>query len=137
MVQDQILARAELLWNRAISERLSEKRLRYALGRPQVATVHGSGMLAIYYPLDIEPMHDNRGSMFFLYSEKQHEIIRDEFGHPEWALQSSARTIHPEFYFRIKGMPDVHFLAAYTGGWEDSGYAIINLGTGRTELYCY
>jgi hypothetical protein len=139
MVQDQILARAEQLWNRAVSERAgAEKPLHYSLGRPQANTVHdGSGMLAIYYPLDIEPMHDNRGSMFFLYSEKQRQIIRAEFGHPEWALQSSARTIHPEFYFRIRGTPDVHFLAEYTGGWEDSGYAIINLGTGNTELYCY
>jgi hypothetical protein len=139
VVQDQIVARAEQLWNRAVSERVAdEKPLRYSLGRPQAAAVQdGSGMLAIYYQLDIEPSHDTRGSMFFLYSEKQHQIIRAEFGHPEWALQSSARTIRPEFYLRLKGTPDIHFLAEYTGGWEDPGYAIINLGTGQTELVCY
>jgi hypothetical protein len=139
IAQDQILARAEQLWNRAVKERAAgEKPLRYSLGKPQVSGVHdGSGMLAIYYPLDIEPIHDTRGSMFFLYSEKQHQIVRAEFGHPEWALQSSAQTIRPEFYFRIKGTPDIHFLAEYAGGWEDPGYAIINIGTGKTELYCY
>jgi len=139
IAQDQILTRAEQLWNRAVSERVAdEKPLRYSLGKPQVASVHdGSGMLAIYYSLHIEPIHDARGSMFFLYSEKQHQIVRAEFGHPGWALQSSARTIRPEFYFRLKGRPDIHFLAEYSGGWEDPGYAIINLRTGKTELYCY
>jgi hypothetical protein len=144
-VVQQIRLRAKQLWDRAVGERGPDHELGpeqklpgYSLGQPQATTVQGgSGMLAVYYPLDIEPSHDTRGSMFFLYSEKQHEIIRAEFGHPQWGLQSSARTIHPEFYFRIKGTPDIHFLAEYSGGWEDRGYAILNMRTGKTELYCY
>jgi hypothetical protein len=133
----QIQARAKQLWERALSERDSGDRPSgYTMGKPQVETV-GDGILVVYYPLNIEPLNDNRGSMFFLYSEKQHQIIRAEFGHPAWAFKSSVRTIKPEFYFRLRGSPDPYFLAEYSGGWGDWGYAILNLRTGDNELYCY
>jgi hypothetical protein len=116
--------RANQLWLHHLSERaLDERNARFTLGSPNVERVASAPeLLVVQFPVDMEEpggSHDDRGSMFFIYSRTEHRIIRGEFGHPEWAPGSSVLTIKPEFYFRMGTNASIFFVGVHQGGWED------------------
>lgn len=140
--------RAKELWIKHLPEQsIYHQSSRYTLKPPLVERIEGvPGVLTVLYPMDIEEdnlygdgqnVHDNRGSMFFIYSEADHKVIRGEFGHPEWSSDSTVWTIKPELYFRISTSSDVFFVGVSEGGWESIGHGMFDLRTGREVLSCY
>src|SRR5262245_22494241 len=140
--------RANQLWLKHLPERPADERpSRYTLKSPIVERIESvPGLLTITYPMDIEEdnlngdgqiVHDDRGSIFFIYSEADRKVVRGEFGHPEWSPSSTVWTIKPELFFRIGTGSDVFFVGPSHGGWESIENGIFDLRTGREVLRCY
>jgi len=140
--------RANQLWLKHLPELSADERpSRYTLKSPIVERIESvPGLLTITYPMDIEDdnlngdgqiVHDDRGSMFFIYSEADRKVVLGEFGHPEWSPGSTVWTIKPELFFRIGTGSDVFFVGPSQGGWESTEYGIFDLRTGREVLRCY
>ena len=117
--------RANELWKKHLNELPEKYRPSgYILKTPIVQRVEGApNILTIRYPMNIydkSEKGDDRGQMFFIYSQSTHSIIRSEFGHPEWSPGSSVLTIRPHFYFRIGKTSPVMFVGDCKLGWEST-----------------
>ena len=135
--------RAETLWARAVEELAPDDRdLRYVLRNPTAIRVEAApGYLVVRYGMDIKwgaRRLDDRGLMFFIV-DHEHRIILSRFGHPEWAPvdDSIVLTVDPRIFFQIEGDPRVYFAGIHESGWEDFGWAIYDLRTGKTLLQSY
>jgi hypothetical protein len=151
---DSILrGKAQKLWTKHLPERYPEEQPSgFALKAPLVEHIEGAeGILTVLYPMDIrswtirsqngeivsrEPEHDDRGSMFFIYSIRDKKIILAEFGHPEWSSGSTVRTVKPNVYFQIGNNPEIFFIGEDNGGWESLGHSLFNLRTGQEIMPC-
>jgi len=61
-------------------------------------------ILTVLYPMYIDEGkgdHDDRGTMFFIYSVADHRIVLGEFGHGEWSFESSVLTIKTRHLFFV------------------------------------
>jgi hypothetical protein len=68
--------------------------------------------------------------MFFIYSVADGKVVRGEFGHPEWAFDSTVQAIRPKLYFRLGTSPDIYFVAETEGGWESYGHSLLRASNG-------
>jgi hypothetical protein len=141
-IDNQLRDYTKKLWTDHLPERPQEEQPKgFTLGAPIVEQVESEpNFLIVLYPVKTEEKdgsHDNRGSMFFIYSIPDHRIVLAEFGHPEWSPGSSVLIIKPELYFRLEGNSTVYFIGIHQGGWEEWGHAIYELKTGRKVLICY
>ncbi|QQS45193.1 MAG: hypothetical protein IPM66_14655 [Acidobacteriota bacterium] len=139
--------RAQELWNRHLQERAYDERpTHFTLKRPIVERIDElPDVIVVRFPMDIVERdlngdgrtgHDDRGQMFFIYSTTDRRIIREEFGHPEWAPGSTVRTITPRMYFRVEASNSVYFIGENSSGWESGEFALFDLRTGREILKC-
>jgi hypothetical protein len=133
----QLQERALELWDRAVQERkVNERPARFTLGHPRVRRVaEMPEFLTVLYPVEMDG--DHRGSMFFIYSTRDHRLVRAEFGHPDWLPGSSVLSIRPEFFFSLPASSEVYFVANRVDPWYEWGHAIFNLRSGREVLMCY
>lgn len=147
VVEYLLYERAQELWNRHLPERAYDERpSHFTLKRPIAERLDElPGVIVVRFPMDIVEhdlngdgriVHDDRGQMFFIYSTTARRIIREEFGHPEWAPGSTVRTIKPWMYFRAGVSNSVYFVGENTSGWESREVALFDLRTGREILKC-
>jgi hypothetical protein len=147
-VESLLRLRAQKLWNHHLPERSNDERpSRFTLEPPIVESVKElPGVIVVRFPMDIVEDnlngdgridHDDRGQMFFIYSTIDKRVIREEFGHPEWASASTVRTIKPWMYFKVGVGDSVFFIGENTSGWESEEAALFDLKTGREILSCW
>jgi hypothetical protein len=78
---------------------------------------------------------DDRGSVFFIFSESEQKIVFETFGHPEWnSSREGVRTIQPELYFKVGSDSRTYFVGVDNGGWESHGWGIFEFPSGRRVL---
>lgn len=114
--------------------------VRMVLGDARVEHVEGMDSLVVvgYRPVlhaDSAGVADSLASIFMVYSPIRRRVVFGRFGHPEWSAQAMhIAAINPLVYFRLGRDPRTYFFGWYSGPWEDNGYGVAELATGRILL---
>ena len=109
-------------------------------GAPTAEHVDGMDSLIVvgFRPVlhaDSGTVADSLASIFVLYAPARRAVVFGRFGHPEWSAQAkNVVAILPRLYFRIGADPRIYFFGWYSGPWEDNGFGIADLASGRLLL---
>ena len=123
---------ADSLWRLAVRDLPADDRqLRYHIGHQYASQVDAVPGITYVWKQAITSRDDERGSFFFLVDARTDRIVLARFGHPEWSPRSSITQIRPRMFFTMPGDPRVFMLAQHSGGWESSGWAVVDASDGH------
>ena len=131
-LETTLRGRADSLWRLAVRDLpADDQQLRYHIGHQYASQVDAKPGIIYVWKQAITSRDDERGSFFFVVDARADSIVLARFGHPEWSPRSTLIRIRPRLFFTMPGDPRVFMLAEHSGGWESSGWAVVDASDGH------